>query len=307
MSFYNKLIFSSVLLFFALSVSQAQTPSALTQEQVQQLKTYEKKMQTASDSIVNSSDFLVRFKQDSVLIRNLVQALKVPNSFWYNFDSVRISKLYAPDSSFKIFTWQVSKDLAYHRQKGAIQMKTDDGSLKLFPLFDVSDFTRKPNDSIRTPNNWIGAIYYKILQHTITGKNYYTLLGSDENNERSNKKWIEILSFNNDGKPEFGAPIFSYPAQEHWPPQPCYRFSIEYKKQSGVRMNYDKNVETIVFDHLFSESNQPLLPHTLVPFGDFEGFRFIKTKWVYTDKPFDKMVTEKPNSMPKPILPEKEN
>lgn len=307
MRFIHKLFFIFSLLFFAINATHSQLPSTFTKEQLQQLQAYEKKMQAASDSIVNSQDFLVRFKQDSVLIKNLVQALKTPHSFWYNFDSVRISKLYAPDSSFKIFTWQVSKDFAYHRQRGAIQIKTDDGSLKLFPLFDVSDFTRKPNDSVRTANNWIGAIYYKILLHTINDKKYYTLLGSDENNERSNKKWIDVLSFNNEGKPEFGAPIFSYPAQEHWPIQPCYRFSIEYKKESGARLNYDKNVDAIVFDHLFSESNQPLLSHTLVPYGDFEGFRFIKNKWVYTDKPFDKLITEKPNYMPKPILPEKEN
>lgn len=295
------------LLFLEIKVGFGQYKNEFTKEQLQQLKSYEKKMQAASDSIINAQDFLVRFKQDSILIRNLVQALKISNSFWYNFDSVHISKLYAPDSSFKIFTWQVSKDFAYHRQKGAIQVKTDDGSLKLFPLFDVSDFTRKPNDSIRTPNNWIGAIYYKILQHTIAGKNYYTLLGSDENNERSNKKWIEVLSFNSEGKPEFGAPIFSYPLQDHFPPQPCYRFSIDYKKNGGVRLNYDKNVDAIIFDHLVSESNQPLLPHTLVPYGDFEGFKFVKNKWVYTDKPFEKVITEKPNIMPKPILQEKEN
>lgn len=307
MQSFFKLSFLVFLFLYGINASHSQKTTPFSKEQLQQLKSYEENMKAASDSIINAQDFLVRFKQDSILIKNLVQALRIPHSFYYGFDSVHISKLYAPDSSFKIFTWQVTKDFAYHRQKGAIQMKTDDGSLKLFPLFDVSDFTRRPNDSLRTPNNWIGAIYYKILKHTITGKNYYTLLGSDENNERSNKKWIEVLSFNNEGKPEFGAPIFTYPAQEHWPAQPCYRFSIEYKKSAGARLNYDKNVETIVFDHLISESNQPLLPHTLVPYGDFEGFRFIKNKWVYTDKPFDKVITEKPNTMPKPILQEKEN
>ncbi len=306
MPLLHKLSFLFFSFVFWVNVSHSQT-QIFSKEQLQQLKTYEKNMQVASDSIINAQDFLVRFKQDSILIKNLVQALKIPNSFWYNFDSVRISKLYAPDSSFKIFTWQVSKDLAYHRQKGAIQLRTEDGSLKLFPLFDVSDFTRRPNDSLRTSNNWIGAIYYKILLHNIAGKNYYTLLGSDENNESSNKKWIDVLSFNKEGKPEFGAPIFSYPSQENFPTQPCYRFSIEYKKSSVARLNFDKNVEAIVFDHLISESNQPLLPHTLVPYGDFEGFRFIKNKWVYTDKPFDKVITEKPNFIPKPILGEKDN
>ena len=92
----------------------------------------------------------------------LVRSLKIPNSFYFPFDSLQtISKLYAPDSSFRIFTWQIKKDVYVFIQRGAIQMRTADGSLKLIPLHDVSMFTKKPEDSVRGANNWIGAIYYE--------------------------------------------------------------------------------------------------------------------------------------------------
>ncbi len=49
-----------------------------------------------------------RFASDSIFTKTLVRALKVNGSFYYPFDSLQtISKLYAPDSSFRIFTWQM--------------------------------------------------------------------------------------------------------------------------------------------------------------------------------------------------------
>ena len=75
-------------------------------------------------------------------------------------------------------------------------MRTADGSLKLFPLHDFSTFTPKPADSVRGPNNWIGAIYYRIVQKKYNGENFYTLLGFDDFTVNSNKKWMEVLTFN---------------------------------------------------------------------------------------------------------------
>ena len=76
--------------------------------------------------IVNAPEAGQRFRADSFFIRMLVRSLKIPNSFYFPFDSLQtISKLYAPDSSFRIFTWQVKKDVYVFMQRGAIQMRTD--------------------------------------------------------------------------------------------------------------------------------------------------------------------------------------
>ena len=81
-----------------------------------------------------------RLTADSVFTRQLVRALRVPYSFEYPFDSLfTISRMYAPDSSFRVFTWQLEVNEDLVRQHGAIQMRTTDGSLKLFPLIDKSD------------------------------------------------------------------------------------------------------------------------------------------------------------------------
>lgn len=269
----------------------------------------ELQLKNDADSMVYADDWFTRFRADSSFIKNFVQALKQPYSFWYNFDSVKaISKLYAPDSSFKIFTWEVMKDFTYYRQRGAIQLPTDDGSLKLIPLFDFSDFTAKPYDSVRNAQHWIGAMYYKIILKTYNNKKYYTLLGLDDNNARSNKKWIEVLTFDNEGKPQFGG-RFIYPANDATkPPQGAARFCLEFKKDAGARMNYDTRYDVIVFDHLTSESDDIKSKHTLIPYGDYEGFKWINGAWNYVKNPFSNTVfDEKQNSFPSLLLDENGN
>jgi hypothetical protein len=234
--------------------------------------------------IVNDSAAEDRFRSDSNFIRSLVRALRLPNSFYYPFDSLQtISRLYAPDSSFRIFTWQFKKDNMLYLQEGAIQMNQPDGSLKLFPLFDASMFTSNPLDSVRTRQNWIGAIYYRIVEKRWQGKNYYTLLGFDDFSETSNKKWMEVLTFSDQGEPRFGGPYFSF--QEDSVRKPTqYRFNIEYKKEAGTRFNYDPSLDLVVFDELISENNQPEKKDTYVPDGEFEAFQWKDGKWVHLQK-----------------------
>lgn len=292
---------------FILLNSFSQKPVPI--ESLQKMQAMELQLKNDADSMVYADDWFTRFRADSSFIKNFVQALKQPYSFWYNFDSVKaISKLYAPDSSFKIFTWEVMKDFTYYRQRGAIQLPTDDGSLKLIPLFDFSDFTAKPYDSVRNAQHWIGAMYYKIILKTYNNKKYYTLLGLDDNNARSNKKWIEVLTFDNEGKPQFGG-RFIYPANDATkPPQGAARFCLEFKKDAGARMNYDTRYDVIVFDHLTSESDDIKSKHTLIPYGDYEGFKWINGAWNYVKNPFSNTVfDEKQNSFPSLLLDENGN
>src|SRR5580704_6594902 len=194
--------------------------------------------------IVNAPEPNQRFRADSFFIRLLVRSLKISNSFYFPFDSLQtISKLYAPDSSFRIFTWQIKKDEYVYFQRGAIQMRTEDGSLKLFPLHDFSNFTSKPADSIRNPNNWIGAIYYRIIQKKFNEKNIYTLLGFDDFTIDRNKKWMEVLTFNEQDQPVFGGPYFSFKNDSaKASKKQVMRFYIEYKKEAVTSFNYDTSL-----------------------------------------------------------------
>jgi hypothetical protein len=152
---------------------------------------------------------------------------------------------------------------------------------------------------------WIGNIYYRIILKKYEGKKYYTLLGYDENNLSSTRKWIEVLTFDEDGKPVFGGHYFSLPAgnPEH-PAGTHSRFMIEYKKDGRARIQFDPDLDLIIFDHLVSESNEPEKKYTLIPDGDYEGFRWVNGKWVYINKVFTAKLLDGQAPVPNPLKKE---
>lgn len=293
-----RLLLPIVLLFFIFS-ADAQN---LQKKDFAQLKKTEDTMKIYGSRMIRDNTASDRFMADSVFIRMLVRSLKTPNSFYYPFDSLEtVSRLYAPDSAFRIFSWQFTRDEDHYRQYGAIQMKTADGSLQLFPLLDMSDYTSAPDDSIRTGQNWIGAIYYGIIMKTFNNKKYYTLLGFDDNNVRSTKKWIEVLTFNETGKPVFGGPFFSVINDSVKSSAIKVRYCLEYKKDGRARLNYDKDLDMIVYDHLISEDNDPSKAYTMVPDGDYQGFKWENGKWKQIDKVFDYKLQDGQAPVPLPM------
>lgn len=235
-------------------------------------------------------------------VPTFLRALKIKNSFYYPFDSVLgISKLYAPDSSFRIFTWYLEIDDYQGFQKGFIQMKTANGSLKGFFLFDNSDYAAEPNYMICRDSTWIGAVYYNIIKTQHKGKNYYTLFGIDRASVRTNKKWIDILSFNEKNEPVFGGPFFSFEEDSIKKP-PQSRFCIEYKKDARTLVNYEPDLKMILVDHLISETDEPDNPWSYVPDGDYEGFKWQNGKWVHIDKVFTFKLQDGQAPVDDPIL-----
>lgn len=241
-----------------------------------------------------------RFDADSIFTKMLVRGLKTKHSFSYPFEKLQtISKLYAPDSSFRIFTWQLVINENMVRQHGAIQMKTRDGSLKLYPLIDKSDVTINQSDTLANNMGWIGAVYYKLVQTRSGTQDFYTLLGYDENNIRSSRKIVEILQFI-DQEPTFGGRHFSFEEDSVSIPAKA-RHILEYKKNAGARLTYDDELKMIIFEHLESESNEPAKKWTFIPDGDYEGFKWKNGKWVHVEKVFNQVTPEGSEPVPNPI------
>ena len=247
----------------------------------------EDSLKVLAQRILTGKDAADRFRADSAFTRTLVRALSAPHSFRHPFDSLRnISRVYAPDSSFRIFTWQVARDERVFRRHGAIQLPTSDGRLKLIPLIDRAVLINDRADTVTSPEWWIGALYYRVIRTEHAGKPYYTLLGYDEHSVRSTRKVAEVMYFDREGKPRFGGPFFRFPAGDTAHPPLMSRFWIEYKKDGNARMQYDEELGMILFDHLISESDEPDKPHTFIPDGDYEGFKWEKGAWQYIEKVF---------------------
>lgn len=289
-----------LLVLFYLLMPAGASAQPIAPADVKLLQKREDTLKALAKTVIVDSLTAGRMRSDSQFVRTLVRSLQVKNSFHYPFDSVLgVSKIYAPDSAFRIFSWSISFDDYYARQRAAIQVKTSDGSLRLIPLRDNSEFTEKATDSVRSKDNWIGAVYYNIIKTEHNGKPYYTLFGFDDYSVRSNRKWIDVLSFDAKGQPHFGAD-FSF-AQDSVKRAPQKRFYIEYKKEASTFVNYDPDLQLIIFDHLISETDEWDKPYTFIPDGDSEGFAWKGGKWVHIDKVFDYKLEDGQAPMPDPV------
>ena len=279
------LLFFLCVLLTAVNQSQAQQ---LTRANQQLLMRIDDSLNTYGIKMLDEMMAPDRLRADSMFTRLLVRALRVPYSFYFSFDSMKMAPvLYPPDSSFRIITWHIAMNDDNYRQKGVIQMNTADGNIKIFPLFDASDYSENTLlDSIRTPQNWIGAVYYKLLQETLPDQSIlYTLLGYDENSSMTTRKWMEPLTFNAMGEPRFGGDFFAVP-HDSILQKGSMRFLLEYKKEGRARINYDEEDSMIVIDHLISETNEPEKRYTMIPGGDYDAFKWANGKWQYINKLF---------------------
>lgn len=299
MHFFSTSLTSLLICCQLTSIAQA---DKLSIENHQSLSVQEIAMRVPAEKILQSDLPINRWQSDSLFTRMLVRALQVPHSFQYPFDSLEtISRIMSPDSSFRIFTWHIQLDENAYRQRGAIQLRTQDGSLKLFPLTDKSERIVNQEDTISNHQSWIGAIYYKIIIKKWRDQNYYTLIGFDAGNIRSNRKIIEVLHFESDA-PIFGGPFFFIPNNKT-KPKSLARFIMEYKKDAAPRLNYDPEMDLIVKEHLTSENGTPNLTWTLIGDGDYEGFRWKNGKWLYIENIFENETQGKriPTPVPMPI------
>ncbi|MBK8611128.1 MAG: hypothetical protein IPL84_14595 [Chitinophagaceae bacterium] len=289
--------FVLLLITLVCQLSYAQT---FSKADLQSLQLQEDTVRSFSVKIIQGINAADRLEADSLFTRKLVRALKTKNSFHYPFESLQtVSVLYSPDSVFRIFTWQLVINENVIRQHGAIQMRTNDGSLKLFGLIDKSDVTTNVIDTIGNHRGWIGAIYYKIIQKKSGNRDFYTLLGFDENNIRSSRKLIEVLHFEN-GEPVFGGPFFAGEGTNSFPKSQS-RYIMEFKKEAGPRLTYDKDLDMIIVEHLISESNEPKKKWTLIGDGDYEGFVWKGNTWMHVNKVFNQVTPDGQAPLPNPI------
>ncbi|MFN0037341.1 MAG: hypothetical protein ACKVUS_19965, partial [Saprospiraceae bacterium] len=230
-----------------------------------------------------------------VFITTLVRALKIENSFKYSFARLQsVSILTPPDSSFRIFTWQLFVNDSTYRYYGAIQM--NERSLKLHPLIDRSfEMTPFPTNKQLPPDRWYGALYFNLRQFDTPQGRKYLLFGYDAFEFFEKRKLLDVLSFDRTGKPTFGAPVFR---KKNAPPQ--QRVFVQYSADAKVKMNWDEQYQMILFDHLIPFPSPYGREMTQVPDGSYDGYKFEKGYWQYVDKVFDDKQKDVPR--PEPIL-----
>lgn len=279
--------------------AQAQKAGRLNPADLPKIQAYEDTLALLSYIMVNDSVPENRFASCKKVITTLVEALKTKNSFKYSFNKLKsVSIQYPRDSSFRIFTWQLYVDKDEYRYYGAIQM--DEAKLKLFPMYDRSfEIEGDLTQAVLKPNKWYGAVYYNLLQaeNKEIGR-YYLLFGYDGYSFFRKRKLIDVLTFQN-GIPSFGAPVFVH-KEGYQAGRVFKRMMMEYSAETNVRLNYDENLELIIYDHLQAVNGQYGEGQVNISDGTYEGYKLEKGYWNYVEKVFHQISDEPPR--PYPVL-----
>lgn len=296
-----RIIFGGWFLFlFLLSIPGLQ---AQTSENAFFLQAESDELKPIAKQILYHDSSAYKFELNKQFGKRLMEMLVLPGSFEFPFDSLpTISKLTAPDLSFRIFSWYIVDEDKDHFYYALLQrkVKTASGKDSLFVIsLNHTQLIDQNVESRQLDNNkWIGALYYKIKlyqakgykKNLSTGKvektlnNYYLLFGWNGGTKFSSYKMLDILTFDEEtpDKISLGAPLFYFSMI------PKYRVVFEYSDNSPFRLNTDmvkrkwprKPVEMIVFDHLAPPSSNSK-KHEMFDYGadgSYDGIYFRKRR-----------------------------
>jgi hypothetical protein len=209
----------------------------------------------------------------------LEKTLKTPNSLSLSFDSIpHLNVIASKDGILRIFSWGTSKNDDEYVYNAIVQRRMGDTKSPLSDVYilnDVKQDVLKPEKEILHYPNWYGCLYSDIIETQYMGKTYYTLLGLDFNNRLSHKKYIDVLTFNPQGIPSFGAPIFVEGTSIK-----C-RVIFEYSAKSVMHLKYHSDIGKIVFNWLY-----PIVPEKqndksyYVSDATYDGYAFNSGKWM---------------------------
>jgi hypothetical protein len=270
-----KHILRNILIIFVLycivPVAAQEIPSA-------ELATAEDFLYQKFTELYKSPDDAEKVEINSLILDEFEKLLKDPMSFNYPFDSLRwTGRIYSPDQRVRIITWNIPAVDGTHIYYGFIQYcQKKEKPCLVFRLHDRSLDITNPESAVLSAERWWGALYYKILMNRYKGKRVYTIIGLDMNDRYSNKKVIDIITFEDNYDPVFGRPAFRVEGKLK------NRVIFEYAEDVVMTVRYNEMNKMIVFDHL--SPIDPALrnnPRFYAPDSSYDGFRFRKGIWEY--------------------------
>ncbi len=275
------------------------------------LQAIERQLQALAADVLNHDSLSHKIEQNKRFAGILIEVLRRPESFDYAFDSLKtVSILEAEDHSFRLFTWHIvdkNKDQyygeQYHYYFGLVQRRyqNEQGKIEylVIPLVEMPQLPRDIESRILDNNTWLGALYYPLknkkylpkyrMKYDMGGKkekgDFYLLLGWNGNDNRSNYKVVETITFDPKDKNRvlFGANVFYFEAL------PKARALFKYSDYAPFTLNFSYTKsgpgkwfkkEMIVYDHLADPyargGNKPQEIWSMGPDGSYDALSYYK-------------------------------
>ena len=134
----------------------------------------EQQLSALSKEVLLHQDLSHKIKQNKAFSRLLIETLKRPESYEYDFDSLKtISILRAGDNSFRLFTWHIVdrnrrevRGEQYHYYFGLVQRRYQEPGKEVrylvIPLLEMPQISGGVENEILSNERWLGAQYYPL-------------------------------------------------------------------------------------------------------------------------------------------------
>ncbi|WP_104420261.1 hypothetical protein [Neolewinella xylanilytica] len=291
--------------FFALLtawLAPAVSAQSLTESDRAAMVEGESRMADLLQVVYADSSQQARFQATRDLIKELVQTLDRPHSFTYSFAALPgLSIQYAPDSTFRVFTWELNIDRDQYRHFGAIQRRAD--TLALTPLVDRGDsWLENPENAVVGADNWLGyAVYDVVPGGTYEGKPYYFVLGYDSYGAFRRRKILDVVRFDADGAPRFGLPVFTTYTDSGLLLADRARIILEYAAEATVALREDSELGGILYENLIMMPGSNGEGPVQVPDGSYHLLEMDdRGQWLEKEQVFTHKYEEAPREVPKP-------
>ncbi len=248
----------------------------------------EKDLALYSDFLVNADGFTHRKFANDKFLGLIEETLRKDKSFEYPFDSLKwISKITAPDSSFRIFSWQLTVSNKKREYFGILQKK--DGII--YELKDNKSGIRDLEYSVFSDSDWFGQIYYNLIGYPVGDSMGYIAFGYKLLGDFEKVKTAMPLSFENE-EVIFGKEIFQDTTSGF-----KTLIALKTSAHAASSLNFDKDKDMIIYDHtigLMLPDMKGKLHPTKVPDGSYHGYKWDGAHWQFIDKVFLNKLKEAP-------------
>ncbi|HXB41186.1 MAG TPA: hypothetical protein VNZ49_11640 [Bacteroidia bacterium] len=244
----------------------------LTDKDIAYFKNYEDSLCYFQKKVFTAKTDTSKFKANIKFLKIWDEVLLNNLSFYYPFDSMKqVSRLVSADKKVRVITWNLEKADGTFYYFGFVQaMHPKTKHYEVYELADKSATIKSPENYVGDNNKWFGMLYYDIIENG----DYYTLLAWDGNDKTVTRKFIDILSFKNDGSPVFGKDVFKMPKKN---PK---RVMFEYSSKVVMSLRYYNGA--IVFDHLAAkDENNEGMAQFYGPDFSYDAFFPGRGRWNY--------------------------
>jgi hypothetical protein len=165
--------------------------------------------------------------------------------FTHTFSNLKyLGQITSSDSVIKIVTW----NLLLSKEPGRyfcyfIRKSPEGGANEVYYLTHTYDDKPILSDTVYSQSDWYGALYYDIMPFNTDNGKCWVLLGINYSNPMLTRKIIEVLSFTQENKLQFGRKWFDTGKSVN------FRHILEYSASAIISLRF-RSDSSIVFDHL---------------------------------------------------------